>query len=159
MSQRQRRCRGSAISETGPALFLLFIIIVFPMIDLLALAAGYVMSGIYHDHMTRELALSAPPGVAPDPAIQSQATAIQKINTEFQNSSFYNFLKMSPSDLSVSNIQYLPSPSNPNIVQCTTRCLVRPFINIPWWDQVPGLNAPFPFTQTSQRAQEEKGRN
>lgn len=157
MSQRRRR--GSAITETGPALFLLFIIIFFPMIDLLELAVGYIMSGIYHDYMLRELSLSAPPGATTDPAIQTQTAAIQKINTDFQNSTFFNFLKMTPGDLQVSNIQYLPNPSNANIVQCTTTCRIQPFISIPWWTNVPGLNAPFPFIITSQRPQEEKGRN
>ena len=155
----QRRSRGSAITETGPALFLLFVVIFFPMLDLLEMAVGYIMSGIYHDYMIREIAMSAPPGVTPDPAIQTQAAAITKVNTQFKESSFYKFLKMEPSDLQVSNIQYFPNESNPNIVQCTTTCTVKPFISIPWWGSVPGLNAAFPFIISSQRPQEEKGRN
>ena len=154
----KRGCRGSAITETGPAIFLLIVIIFFPMLDLLEMGVGYIMSSIYHDHMIRELALSAPPSAPPDPAIQNQAQAITKVNTEFKNSGFFNFLKMTQNDLQVSNITYIP-PNNPNIVQCTTTCMVQPFISIPWWSQLPGLNAPFPFTITSQRPQEEKGRN
>ncbi len=156
---RKRRKSGSAITETGPALFLLFVIIFFPMLDLLGMAAGYIMSGIYHDHMVRELALSAPPGVTTDPAIQTQTKAIEKVNLEFQNSTFFNFLKMTPGDLQVSDIKYLPDNTNPTVIQATTTCTIRPFINIPWWTGVPGLNEPFPFILTTQRPQEEKGRN
>lgn len=134
------------------------------MLDFLEMGVGYIMSGIYHDHMIRELAISAPTGAPADPAIQTQAAAIAKVKQEFQNSTFYNFLKMQPNDLQVSNIQYLgangaPDNTNPSVIQCTTTCTVQPFISIPWWGTLPGLNAPFPFIITSQRPQEEKGRN
>ncbi len=160
MSQRRRRCRGSAITETGPALFLLLVLIFFPMLDLLGLAVGYIMSGNFHDYMIRELALSAPPGIAvPDPSIQTQAQARAKVIQEFGSSGFANFLKMTPADLQVPSITYIPNSANPDFVQCTTTCIVRPFISIPFFGNVPGINAPFPFTITTQRPQEEKGRN
>jgi hypothetical protein len=154
-----RRRRGSAISEFGPALFLLLVIVFFPMLDLLGMAAAYVMSGIYHSYMIRELSLSAPPSAAPDPAIQTQAAAKTKITSDFQNTSFFRFLGMKPGDLVCSNVTYIPNATNPLLVQCTTSATMTPFISIPWWGAIPGLNAPFTFTMTSQRPQEEKGRN
>lgn len=154
----RRRSRGSAITEAGPALFLLLIIIFFPLLDFLEMGAAYIFSSIFHDYMIRELAVSAPPG-ATDSAIQTKDQAITKITQNFKDSTFYNFLKMTPSDLQVNNVQYLPDSNNPSVVQCTTTCRVQPFISIPWWGTCPGLNAPVSFTQTSQRPQEEKGRN
>ncbi|MBX9685615.1 MAG: hypothetical protein K2X27_02870 [Candidatus Obscuribacterales bacterium] len=155
----KRSATGSAITETGPALFLLIVLIFFPMLDLISLGAGYIMSGIYHDYMIRELALSAPPGSGADSSIQSKDKAIQKINKDFETSSFFNFLRMSPGDASVVSVQYLPDDTNPTTVQCKTRCVIQPFISIPWWTNLPGLNAPINFEMETQRPQEEKGRN
>ena len=41
MKLRLRSRRGSAITETGPALFVLLLLIFFPLIDLLGIAANY----------------------------------------------------------------------------------------------------------------------
>jgi|688.fasta_scaffold1032282_1 hypothetical protein len=166
MKAYRRKCRGSAITEAGPALFLLLVIIFFPMLDFIEMGAAYIFSSIFHDYVIRELAVSAPPGVT-DTAIQSKDQAIAKIKKNFQDSSFYNFLKMSPNDLSVDEVKYYDASGTevtdtsklPVTVQCKTTCTIQPFISIPWWGQCPGLNAPFPFIQSSQRPQEEKGRN
>ena len=136
------------------------------MLVFIEMGAAYIFSSIYHDYMIRELAVSAPPGVT-DTAIQSKDQAIAKINQNFKDSTFFSFLKMSPGDLSVDEVKYFDASGNqvtdtsklPATVQCKTTCTVQPFISIPWWGSCPGLNAPFPFTQTTQRPQEEKGRN
>ncbi len=141
-------------------MFILLIVIFFPMLDLLGMGVGYIMSGVFHDYMLRELAVSVPPGVQnPDPAIQSQATAINKIKDDFASGGFCAFLRMQKSDLDVSDIKYIPDDANPKFVECTTTCTVTPFITIPWFAGIPGLNEPFPFKLTSQRPQEETGRN
>lgn len=163
-AKKRGSARGSAITETGPALFLLILIIFFPMLDFLSMGAGYIMATIFHDHMIRELACSAPPGSTTDTAIQTQEAAIAKVKAEFKNSTFFNYLKMKDTDMQVSNIAYLgangqPDNVNPLTVTCTTTLTVQPFISIPWWGPLPGLNAPFPFIITTQRMQEEKGRN
>lgn len=154
-----RRCRGSAIAETGPAIFLLIVVIFFPMLDIVEMGAGYIMAGIYHDYMIREIAVSAPPGATPDPNIQTKDQAIAKINDQFQNSSFYKFLKIPDGGLSVDTVTYKPDDKNPSTVQVQTTCKVQPFISIPWFGELPGLNAPYPFIIGSERPQEEKGRN
>ena len=156
-----RHGRGSAISEFGPALFILLVIVFFPMVDLLGVCAGYVMSEIYHNYMIREIALSSPPGVATDPKcpIQTQAAAITKVTNSFQSSSFFNFLNMKAGDLACTQVVYQPNQINPTTVICTTSTTIKPFISIPYWGTCPGLNAPYTFTITSERPQEETGRN
>lgn len=147
-----RRKRGAAIAETGPALFLLIIIIFFPMLDLLEMAAGYVFSSIYHDYMVRELAIRVPES-------NGNAAAKEKINAEFRSSGFFSFLKMQNNDMKVDRVRYLPDMANPTQIELSTTVTVRPFINIPFFAQVPGMGAPVDFKLTSVRPQEEKGRD
>lgn len=149
---KYRSGRGSAITETGPALFLLLIIIFFPMLDLLEMGAGYVFASIFHDYVTREIAIRKPePG--------GNQAAITKTTTEFKASGFYSFLKMQDGDLKIDQVKYLPDVSNPQQVEVTTTVRVRPFISIPFFTGVPGMGAPVDFKHSSQRPQEEKGRD
>ena len=149
-----RANRGGAIAETGPAIFLLVVIIFFPMLDLMEMAAGYVFSSIFHDYMIREMAIRTPEadGVG-------NAAAKTKILEEFKKSGFFSFLKMQNNDLIVDSVRYLPSMANPTQVQVSTTVRVRPFIIIPFFDSVPGLGAPVEFKLSSQKPQEEKGRD
>jgi hypothetical protein len=149
---RARRKRGAAIAETGPALFLLLIIIFFPMLDLLEMGAAYVFASIYHDYMIRELAIRTPEA-------NGNAAAKAKIDTEFRSSGFFSFLKMTNDDMKVDSVEYLPNMTNPTQIQVATSVTVRPFINIPFFSTVPGLGAPVVFKLASQRPQEEKGRD
>lgn len=151
-SIKHRGKHGGAIAETGPAIFLLLIIIFFPMLDLLEMGAAYVFASIYHDYMTRELAIRTPEA-------GGNAAAKQKIDAEFKGSGFFSFLKMQNDDLKVDQVQYIPDISNPTHIQVSTTVRVRPFINIPFFASVPGMGAPVDFKHTSQRPQEEKGRD
>lgn len=149
---KYRRQRGAAIAETGPAIFLLLIIIFFPMLDLLEMGAGYVFSSIYHDYMIRELAIRTPQE-------GGNTAAMQKINTEFRASGFFSFLKMQDGDMRVDEVKYLPTIANPDQIQVSTTVRVRPFITVPFFDGVPGLGAPVDFKLASVKPQEEKGRD
>lgn len=151
-ANRYRRKRGAAIAETGPALFLLLIIIFFPMLDLLEMGAAYVFASIYHDYVTREIAIRTPEA-------GGNAAAKEKVNAEFRGSGFFSFLKMQNNDMRVDEVKYLPDMSNPTQVEVTTTVTVRPFIIIPFFANVPGMGAPVDYKHTSQRPQEEKGRD
>jgi len=158
-SESTRGKRGSAIAEMGPALFVLLVIIFFPMIDLMEVGAGYMMAQSFHDSMLRAIAVSQPTGGTQDPSIQTQATAISNVTNSFAGSGFASFLHVQATDLQVTNVTYLPSAANPTTVQVSTSVSVAPFISIPYFSPVPGLNAPVIFTSTSQRPQEELGKN
>lgn len=148
---KPRRAKGSTITETGPALLVLFILIFFPMLDLVQMGAAYAMSLSYHDYMIREIACRKPTDA-------DRATAVTRVQSEFTSSNFFNYLKASlPGGASSVQATYLPDATNPTSVRVSTRVQVLPFIVIPFIPAVPGLSAPLEFNFSTERPQEEKG--
>lgn len=160
---RLRKRSGAAISETGPALFILLIMVFFPMINILQIGAGYAIAQTYHDYTIREIACRDP---------SNAQDAIDKVRDEFGSSALFDFLKVRNFGL-VGNPQFLGvdgapmgippagDPARRNIarVRISTRVEVSPFITVPFIPAVPGLSAPFPFLETTDRPQEELGLN
>lgn len=144
----QRNIAGSAITETGPALFLLLLVILFPLIDLLymGLAFGLVW---YLNHLeVRELAVRIP---------AESAQVLTDIDTLYTSTGFGKFI-----GLTVPRIQHPGGAvygGNPLTVTCTTVATINPFLNIPFVIPVSGLNQPATFRVTSSRLQEEEGKN
>lgn len=58
--KKTRFCQGSAITETGPAIFILFIMILFPLIDLMYMALAYSIVWYLNHLEVRELAVRVP---------------------------------------------------------------------------------------------------
>jgi hypothetical protein len=145
---KSRNTEGSAIAETAPALFLLFLVILFPLIDLLymGLAFGLVW---YLNHLeVRELAVRIP---------AESTQVLTDIDTLYTSTGFGKFI-----GLTVPRIQHPGGATyggNPLTVTCTTVATINPFLNIPFVIPVSGLNQPATFTVTSSRLQEEEGRN
>lgn len=150
---KRNRRHGSAITEFGPALFVFVIIIFFPMLNLLGLAASYCC-GWYSNFMyTRELAVRrsnewpqvkgeieaqfAPGGAAPGIAA---------------------FVTNGAGGGSITQIgppTYTPSNAGqPATVIATTRVNAVPFISVPWIGNVPGLTSAAIFNITSERPRE-----
>src|SRR5688572_17880202 len=96
MFRLRRRQKGSAITETGPALFILLICIFFPMMNIIQLGAAYAISQLYHDYMIREIACSNPADGGPGGPAQI------KINNDFNNNPLFNFVKIEPGQFNVS---------------------------------------------------------
>lgn len=154
MISKLRRQTGGAITETGPALYVLLVLTFFPLLNIIGMACGYQMASIYHDRMIREIAVKTPNAAGYN-------AAVAKVNAEFIGGSFYNFLRMQPGDLQVTLPPiYTPdatkAPGHFSDVRVQTTVTVRPFITVPFI-QVPGLSLPIPFTMTTERPQEEQG--
>jgi hypothetical protein len=131
-----RRKTGSAIAETGPALFVFFILIFFPLLDVIGMAAQYG-AGWYLNHLvTRELACSRrqPPNGGP---------VAVAINNDFQQTGIGSFVGIQAIN---HNVEYQPGvgvqPPAGEVatVRCTTTINARPFITVPFFTNVPGLN-------------------
>ncbi|MBY0356683.1 MAG: hypothetical protein K2W82_01670 [Candidatus Obscuribacterales bacterium] len=157
MTKSLRPATGNAIIETGPALFVLLVLIFFPLLDIMGIAVGYQMASTYHDRMIREIAVRTPDATGYN-------AAVARVNGEIINGPFYNFLRMQPADLQVVlPPTYIPdptkSPGHFQAVRVRTTVTIRPFIIIPFIGNVPGLSAPVPFTMTTERPQEEQGIN
>ncbi|MBX9685614.1 MAG: hypothetical protein K2X27_02865 [Candidatus Obscuribacterales bacterium] len=145
-----RRKRGSAIAEFGPAMFFLIILIFFPMLDLLGILAAYCVGWYCNFMCCRELAVR-----------RSSATEVQNVKDEIaaslKDSGLVTFLGIDPANAAdLSHDAQYPAPASGQqpVVICTTQVAARPFITIPWFSPIPGLNERVTFTIVSSRPRE-----
>src|SRR5438477_6721795 len=87
---KQRRTRGSAsLAEFGPALFVFFLFILFPMIDLLGVATGFATVNFIATQAAAAASVSSDYDAA-------MSAAMQKVQT-LSSSGFGAFAKLVPS--------------------------------------------------------------
>ena len=163
MRYQSRRCsalrrnkRGQVISETGPALFVLFVMILFPLLDLLYMGLAFGIVWYLNYLEVRELAVRIP---------EETAQVIQEVDGNYVTTGLGRFVGLSTASIThpitgqASRDPVAPPPEEPQYVTCTTQAQVNPFLNLPFVIPVAGINAPVVFTVTSTRLQEERGRD
>lgn len=140
----KRRQRGSAIAETGPAMFLFFILIFFPLMDLIGLAAIYCCGWYANFMCVRELSVRKK---------VDEASVKNEVNTEFMATGIANFIGIRNINHSV---VYTDSVNGqPGVVSCTTSITGKPFLTVPIPGvTVPGLNSDITFTTATERPRE-----
>ncbi len=89
MRQRRKARGGSQIAEFAPALLILFIVILFPMLDVMYLGMGYCC-GWYLNHMTSRGCSTVPP-TTPGVAYTYPASVVTNLNNVWLASSFQTF--------------------------------------------------------------------
>jgi hypothetical protein len=170
MRQRRKARGGSQIAEFAPALLILFIVVLFPMLDVMYIALGYCC-GWYLNHITSRGCSTAPP---PSPSLGGPypAAVITNLNNAWLNTSFQNFSGASI----VSNVATavpvagVPDPtSNANnlptlMVDCQTQVQIQPFFTLPVMPlmnslQVDGLTRPIIFFYHDRVPVQENGLN
>ena len=152
-SKRARKSHGSALTEMGPALFILLMMIFFPMLDLMAMLASYCSSFYLNMQQTKEAA------IVPSSDALSTSGQVQKgcVDAWLANG-VGKFVKTTkyPS----TKVVYTSGTPDPNtqvvdkIVTVTTTVDCQPFLTIPFPIPVTGLNSPMTFTITSQAQME-----
>lgn len=150
--KRRRSSIGHEFAEFAPAIFVLLIVILFPMLDLIYLGIGYAC-GWYLNHLqVREVACVAP---GSGPAAAGSALAA------WQASGLCRFTN--GSQTAAPNITYLyldtTDPTFPSHCRVTTSVRIQPWLQVPFMGGIPGIGAPVDFTYTAERTQEEKGKN
>lgn len=142
-----RKARGSSISEFGPVVFVLFIVIFFPLLDLLALGLTYTCGTMLNQAQLREAVLTKG-------SVARGANGIIKkdIVDAWKNKGIGIFTKADPASIKT-KVSYLQpfAGSTDVLVSVSTELTAQPFLNIPFPAAVPGLNAPVPFAYTSQQ--------
>lgn len=151
MGRITRRQRGSAITETGPALLFFFLLVFFPLLDVLYMGCGFGFAWLLHNEELREVSVSKP---------ALATTALAKADTDFFTNArgMASFLKLT----SESSVQhdapiFLPDAAKPTEVTLTTRVQIKPWLYIQVVPNVPGLSTDVPLTFTSSKPQEENG--
>jgi hypothetical protein len=148
----QRKQTGTLIAELGPALWLLFIGIFFPLLDLINLGFIYGSGFTLNNLQARQCAV-LPKSEAIDPA----GAVKFGIPQDWQNSGLGKFVKL-VSDPQTT-VTYTPGTTESSgvqdiNVQVSTTIVVSPFVQAEFIPDVPGLTAPFTFKFVSERVLE-----
>ncbi|HEY9679142.1 MAG TPA: hypothetical protein V6C76_14130 [Drouetiella sp.] len=152
-SKRVRSQFGSALSEFGPAFFLLLVFGLLPLIDAVFVGIDYA-SAYYLNEMQLREAQKLP---------KSQATATNGIVISNCVNTWRGGLLGGTCDtdnLPVTTVEYYPVPWQPVggnqqanfwFVSVSTQVSFRPFLKIPFLNGIPGLGAPVQFTVAGRR--------
>lgn len=158
MKSRVRNSRGSAISEFGPALFIFLAVVFFPVLDMMGLAASYG-AGFYLNY-------TAANAVARVTQAEGDAT-LQQAKSSFVASGIGAFLGLKPNSIKFEPVykdaqKTQPAgggkpaiAATPAEVELTTTFTIKPFLTIPFFCSVKGLNAPIDFKYYTVVAREE----
>jgi hypothetical protein len=156
MGRKRNRRLGSAITETGPALFLLLILIFFPLTDVCYMLAGYMFAYFLHNTEARECSVRKPDN-------NQAANYIQIADDDFYNHAggMAAFLRLTGSNrftkISHNGPVYTAGAAGPGTMSLTTRVLISPWFYLPLCAGIPGLGADMPVSFTTNKPQEESG--
>lgn len=146
--KRKRSNSGSALSEFGPAFFLLLTFGLLPLIDVVFMGVDYAAAFYLNEMQLRE-AKKVPKSIATDPN-----GAVIKTVPELWRHGIVGGLTPSDSKISTT-VGYTPVPWKPVeggqtlnfwFVTITTTASFRPFLTIPFLNGIPGLGAPIVYS-------------
>lgn len=150
--KKRRNSKGSAMLEAGPALFILFIFLLYPLINLLGLGFSYYSVYTLNDIQTREASL-----LRRSEAMSEGGIILKQIPDAWKNQGLGRFANVLEGPETV--ITYTDGTADNNgvldkVVHINTRIICRPCISVPWFAVIPGLGAPVTFGMTSSRVLE-----
>lgn len=131
---KTRGSRGSALSEAGPALFLIFMFGIFPVIDLIYFGVSYYSVVTLNDLQLREASRSAK-----SMAVSDRGDVIQGIPNRWSTSALGGLARLSMPP--ITKVDYKITEHNV-YVNVTTKVSIEPLLKIPFLAQVPGMGAP-----------------
>lgn len=129
--KKLRTSRGQAITETGPALFVLLVMVFFPLLDLLAMGLQFCCGWYLNHEATHELSVSKFP---------DWNTALLQVKTKFDATGIPKFAHMTNGQHVYTNVQPDPTGAVPAQVNCQTSITCKPFLYIPMFFPVAGVN-------------------
>jgi hypothetical protein len=153
-SHHSRKSRGS-IAEFAPALYLLLLVLFFPMLDLLGIVLSYADCQYLHFTLVRQAGLEniLSMNSATPPQLQVNYAFVTDPNGVFRNLivSWYNgighYTTRSLNDITVgANVDLTQGTDKLKYVTITTTIVCNPLLPIPFPYAVPGFNAPETFT-------------
>jgi len=141
-NQGLRSKSGSAISEMPPALFMLFFVIVYPLVNLIFLGVVYASCVSLNTTELREAARTP----------RSQLTAVlNSLQEEWRSNilgRMVGITKVPQSSFSYSNL------GDDTYVSVSTTFNLKPIMSLPFFNKVPALGAPWSFSLSSKRVLE-----
>ena len=163
-AKKQRPSTGSAIAEFGPALFVIFILLVFPLIDLIGLTATYadclyLNALLLRQASTEKVVVMDPSQTPPVVSLNQNAADIQKLQTDLTlvvtqwSNGFGKFASTGANptfttsvNLSEGTVPQSVSSPPTEYIHVLLTCQCNPVVSVPLPLSVPGLNAPITFS-------------
>jgi hypothetical protein len=149
----KRGTRGSSIAEFGPAMFVLLLLIFFPVLDLLSVCFNYGIVALLNYNQVHEASL-LPSEKANDPS----GPVKKEIPDAWRHTGMAKFIKVvgnPETTISYRNGQSNGDSTSDKIVILKTTVVCEPFVRIPIpIANVPGLNASVRLSATSERQME-----
>jgi hypothetical protein len=152
--QRKRSCTGSAMSEFGPAIWVLLIFFFLPLIDVMCVGVSYAMCIVLNSNQVHEAAL-----LRASASQLANSTVKEGIPNEWLNGmgKFVKIVGKPDTQITYSAGQQETGADQitDQIVTVSTTVVCSPFLPIPLpLVNCPGLNGPMTFQITSQRQME-----
>jgi len=144
-----RNCHAGTIAEFGPALFILLILIFFPVLDLLSICFSYGVVKLLNQNQVHEASLIEAKQ-ANDPA-----GIIKKgIPDQWQQAGFGKFVNVAgrvQTDVSYRDGLASEGKATEKFVIVKTTVVCNPLVFVPFpIAKIPGLNTPVPMVATSE---------
>jgi hypothetical protein len=149
----RRSCKGTALAEFGPALWILMIGFFGPMVDVMSIAIIYGSGFTLNNLQAQQAAYSRYSEVA------AKTDAVKKQWKDTGLGKFCNLTTDPETKITLVKGQAIPGQEKAEnnqdyLVQVTTTVTCRPFLTIPVGGPIPGLSAPMQFTFVSERVLE-----
>ncbi len=152
---KKRAAKGSAITEFGPAMYILIMVFFFPFLDLMGLACEYGDCLYLNSLLLRQAALEhvlvmddsvAPPVLTTDLSCSTAAGgSLNTIITAWLNGGLGKFASSGTMPTQSIAIDLTEGTPHCKYVHLTLDVECKPFVYVPFFLRVQGLNAPITF--------------
>ncbi|HEY9868610.1 MAG TPA: hypothetical protein V6D08_05550 [Candidatus Obscuribacterales bacterium] len=140
-----RKESGAVTAEFGPALFLLLIVLAFPLMDMLALGLTYFLGSTLNSTQVRQASQEH----FSEARDNANGAVRHGIPQRWMSSGLGQFCHLAaPPDTTVT---YKDGIAGDKVVVVTTTIVANPMLTIPFFVAVPGLSAPATFSYTSEQ--------
>lgn len=161
--QSTHKCHGTSIAEFPVMLWVVFILVFFPLLDLCMLGLSYGSCWYLHYLLSRNAAIYAEvawngPNGSSTPTIINMAAQndpyLSSIETTWASSGIGQFVHPQSTPTCTVKLITTSGTQLPMYIQTITSVTVTPFLNIPFPATVPGLNSNMTFSFSNNRVAE-----
>ena len=155
MQRRNRSKNGSAIAEFGPAMYILIMVFFFPFLNLICMATEYGDCLYLNSLLLRQAALenilvmdngASPPQLTTDLSCSTSATgSLNTIINSWMASGLGQFASSGTMPVQSISVDVNEGTQRCKYVHLILDVECKPFVNVPFFMSVPGLNAPVTF--------------
>ena len=152
---RIRAANGSAIAEFGPAMYILIMVFFFPFLDLIGTAAEYADCLYLNSVLVRQASLehllvmdtsTSPAQLRTDLSASTTASgSLNQIINQWMSGGLGQFASSGTPPVQTITVDLTEGTARCKYVHLVLDVECKPFLNVPFFMSVPGLNAPVTF--------------